>query len=325
MRMVNLAEGITASAIGLGTWSFGGPLLYQGRNEGWGRGSISQERATLMAAFDVGITHLDTADIYGRGRAESTIGSIWAQIPRNAVVLATKIGYLEHNGPHNYEPRIIMQHLTDSLTRLRTQYIDILYLHHCEFGDNWNYLDGARRCLTELKAQGVVRALGLSSWRSDQLLEAAQRFRPDVVQVYRNVADDEFEASGLRAFCQSNGIGSVFFSALKHGLLVGSHRKESLAPDDFRRNRQEFLDPEVAAQMKARALQLTRRFAGSHSPVLKGLIGSLFVDNITSTCLVGARTPTHLDHVADAAEPVSAADARWISKLYAEPVKGDVK
>mgnify|MGYP001492996545 FL=1 len=86
------------SAISLGTWAFGGENMSGSIPVGWSGQTDEDSTSVLTKAYEVGINHWDTADVYGDGRSEQIIGKMWDTVPRDKVFLATKVGW--DKGPH---------------------------------------------------------------------------------------------------------------------------------------------------------------------------------------------------------------------------------
>ncbi len=127
-------------------------------------------KAALLAAHAAGITHWDTADAYGNGRSEQLIGEAWSSVPREDIFLATKFGYLQGAAGHFYDPAFMRSQLEASLRNLRTEVIDLYYLHHCDFGPNDEYLDPAIETARRFRDEGKARFLGLSDWDASRIV-----------------------------------------------------------------------------------------------------------------------------------------------------------
>ncbi|MFQ5350475.1 MAG: aldo/keto reductase, partial [Thermoanaerobaculia bacterium] len=94
MRRVRLGRtGVEVSAIACGTWAHGGPKKVGGMEVGWAGQDDGRAIDALMAAYECGITHWDTADVYGDGHAERLIGGLWDRVPRDEIFLASKVGW----------------------------------------------------------------------------------------------------------------------------------------------------------------------------------------------------------------------------------------
>jgi aryl-alcohol dehydrogenase-like predicted oxidoreductase len=131
----------------------------------------SDSRTALQKAFSVGINHWDTADVYGDGRSEQIIGAMWDEIPRNDIFIATKVGW--DMGPHNhwYHPEHMRANMERSLKNLKTDCVDLMYLHHCNFGKQEQFFDDAVETIRRFQAEGKTRFIGLSDWFSDKVIK----------------------------------------------------------------------------------------------------------------------------------------------------------
>ena len=132
------------SRISLGTWSYGGSNI-SGNNQpiGWHGQTNTDSQAALRKAYEFGINHWDSADVYGDGRSEKIIGSMWDELPRDNIFIATKVGW--DMGPHDYwyHPNQMRTNMTRSLKNLKTDCVDLMYLHHCNFVKEEQYFDDA--------------------------------------------------------------------------------------------------------------------------------------------------------------------------------------
>ena len=211
---------IKVSRISLGTWSYGGASTV-GKNQpvGWAGQDDNNSRAALIKAFETGINLWDTADVYGDGRSEKLIGSIWDKISRDEVFIATKVGW--DRGPYDYwyNPDHMRTNMERSLKNLRTDCVDLIYLHHCNFGKQEQYFDDALEVGRRFQEDGKTRFIGLSDWFSDKIMKFIERCNPDVIQPYRNVMDDSYEATGLKDTLKQIIWEYVFFRPLNMGCL----------------------------------------------------------------------------------------------------------
>ncbi len=305
-------------AISLGTWGHGGPRVTDaGASVGWKGHDDAQAKEALLAAYRAGITHWDTADVYGDGHAEQLIGEAWGAVPRGEIFLATKFGW--DNGPagHPYDPQHMRARAERSLRLLRTDVIDLQYFHHCDFGPGDRYFDGALETMHRLRDEGKVRFIGLSDWDASRIMRFIDRVDPDAVQPYRNVVDDDYESSGLKAWVDAHDTGVAFFSPLKHGLLLGKYDQPTdYGEGDFRSNVADFRDPEVIARYKRAAAEMRRKFADRPEPVLHAVTGALLAGNPTACVLLGQRNPKQVASAAAAGEALSEHDAEWVRTMY---------
>ncbi|MFQ6614984.1 MAG: aldo/keto reductase, partial [Fidelibacterota bacterium] len=152
--------GERVSRVSLGTWSYGGANIADSTPVGWAGQTEADSIAALKLAFDLGINHWDTADVYGNGRSEKIIGSIWGAIPRDKIFLATKVGWDRGSYDHWYHPEHMRRQMDRSLKNLRTEWVDLLYLHHCNFGKQGEYFDDALEVVRRFQEEGKTRFTG---------------------------------------------------------------------------------------------------------------------------------------------------------------------
>jgi aryl-alcohol dehydrogenase-like predicted oxidoreductase len=304
------------STISLGTWSYGGGNVSEGRSVGWADQSDSDSRAALLQAWKSGINHWDTADVYGNGRSEKIIGNIWEAVPRNDIFLATKVGWDKGGYDHYYHPKMIREHVDLSLKNLQTDVIDLYYFHHCNFESN-DIFEDAVDFVRRLQEAGKIRFVGLSDWDSIKIMKYIDRVNPDVIQPYRNVMDDPYQSSGLKDWVEQNNAGIAFFSPIKNGLLTGKYSKPPVFKEgDFRLNISEFQDVTLLKKLQRNKLKLEEKFPDHPQPVLHGLLGTLLADSPTGCALLGQRDVSQVNAAAKLGEALTEKDADWVKKLY---------
>lgn len=305
-------------AVSLGTWGHGGPRVTErGESVGWSGHDDSEAKQAIAAAYRAGITHWDCADAYGDGHAELLIGEMWREVPRSAIFLATKFGYVYGPSQHPYDPPFMRSQAERSLRNMKTEVIDLYYFHHCNFGENDEYFDGALETMHRLREEGKVRFVGLSDWDGARIMRYVERVAPDVLQPYRNLVDDDYESSGLKAYVDAHDLGVAFFSPLKHGLLLGKYDQPvEYGEGDYRSNVADFRDPEAIARYRRASWAMRERFAGEREPVLHAVVGALLTGNPTACVLLGQRNARQVAAAAAAGEALSAADAEWVRGMY---------
>lgn len=318
MRTIRLGRtDARVSAISLGTWSYGGASKAGEQSVGWSGQDDRESAAALIRAWELGINHWDTADVYGNGHSEEIIGSVWGTVPREDIFLATKVGWDRGGYPRWYHPDMIRSHVERSLRNLRTDRVDLLYLHHCNFGDQGEWLPEAIATLRELQQEGKTRFIGLSDWYSEKIMRYIGEVDPDVVQPYRNVMDDTFQSSGLKAYCETRDIGVCFFSPLKHGLLTGKYRKPVTFPEgDYRQNVPEFQDAALIQRLQEISRKLEQHFPDHPHPVLHAVVDVLLTDATTGCVLLGQRNVSQVETAATLGQSLSAEEAEWVRSLY---------
>ena len=320
MRKVILGKtNKSVSAISLGTWAHGGSNTSGKVSVGWGGQSDKDSKATLMKAWELEINHWDTADVYGDGKSESIIGSLWDDIPRDDIFLATKVGW--DKGPYSYwyAKDHMINNINRSLKNLKTDHIDLLYLHHCNFGKDGRYFEEALSTIKDFQREGKVIYIGLSDWSNQKIMLYIKECMPDVVQPYRNVMDDTYVSSGLKDYINQENIGVCFFSPLKHGLLTGKYNKPaSFELGDHRSGVKDFANQEVIDKMKKNKRLLEKKFYHQKSPVIYGLVNSLFNDSPAGCVLLGQRNTAQVITASTLGDLISDSDSSWVKSLYSK-------
>ncbi len=318
MRKIILGRtGAEVSAISLGTWSYGGANKSGKLPVGWAGQSNNDSTSALKRAWELGINHWDTADVYGNGRSEQVIGSMWKSIPRNNIFLATKVGWDRGYKKRWYDIDVMRQNMERSLKNLKTDCVDLIYLHHCNFGNNNEYFDEAIAVIRKFKEEGKTRFIGLSDWSSKKIRQFIERCDPDVVQPLRNVVDDSYESSGLKQYIDDHNLGICFFSPIKHGLLTGKYTEPAQFEDgDFRSHEKAFSDMEFLQKMLYNKAKLDGRFSDHLNPVMHGVVNALFSDSPTGCALLGQRNVDQVEAAATLGDLLSNEDSDWVKNLY---------
>jgi aryl-alcohol dehydrogenase-like predicted oxidoreductase len=212
------------SEIGLGAW-----LTYAGGIE------REQTEACTRAAFEAGINFFDTANAYGRGAAETAWGQILADYPRDSYVLATKVYFpmSDDAADHGLSAAQIAKQLDASLTRLRTDHID---LYQCHRFDSETPIEETMEALSDAVRAGKVRYLGFSEWTVDQVkagLAVPNTIKFVSSQPQYSMLWQAPEAE-LLDICERNGISQVVWSPLAQGVLTGKYAPGQPPPADSR-------------------------------------------------------------------------------------------
>ena len=216
-------KGPVVSAMGLGCMSM---------SQAYGTRNDEESRRTLQRALDLGVTFLDTADVYGEGHNESLVGAA-IQGRRREVFLATKCGILfgERGRGLDGRPAYIRQACEASLKRLGTEVLDLYYLHR---KDPKTPIEESVGAMAALVKEGKVRHLGLSEVAPATLKRAHAVHPITAVQSEYSLWYREPER-GILPACRELGVGFVPFSPLGRGFLAGANvRRDTLAEGDMR-------------------------------------------------------------------------------------------
>jgi aryl-alcohol dehydrogenase-like predicted oxidoreductase len=212
-----------------------------GMSEFYGEGDDAESIATIHRALDLGVTFLDTADMYGKGINEELVGGAIAD-RRDAVVLATKFGNV--CGPGNErsvrgDADYVRQACDASLARLGVDHIDLYYQHRVDPNVPIEETVGA---MGELVRAGKVRRLGLSEAGADTIRKANAVHRINAVQTEWSLWSRDIEDEVVLT-CRELGIGIVPYSPLGRGFLTGRFAsRDDLADGDFRLHNPRFAD-----------------------------------------------------------------------------------
>ena len=221
---------LEVSEISLGSW-----LTYGVGVE------ADKARACLDAAFEVGINFIDTANIYGRGAAETFLGKALKGRARESYVLATKLYFPMSDADFGLSRAQVEKQLDASLKRLQTDYVD---LYQCHRYDTGTPLEETMEALTRAVESGKTRYIGFSEWSADRIRDAIDlsssrgfaRFvssQPQYSLVWREPEDEVIPLSA------DNGISQIVWSPLGQGVLSGKYDPDRPPPPGTRATSQE--------------------------------------------------------------------------------------
>jgi aryl-alcohol dehydrogenase-like predicted oxidoreductase len=232
MKHITLG-GLDVSRIGLGAMTMAGYYNI-------GAGSDDESIRTIHRALDLGVTHVDTAEIYGPYTNEELVGRA-LKGRREQVVLATKFGFVSHRGGGpgvlDSSPANIRTAIEGSLKRLGTDHIDLYYQHRV---DPKTPIEETVGALADLVAEGKVRHIGLSEAGPATIRRAHAVHPVAALQTEYSLWTRDPEAE-LLPLLRELGIGFVPYSPLGHGFLTGDIRSpDDLSADDWRKSNPRF-------------------------------------------------------------------------------------
>jgi aryl-alcohol dehydrogenase-like predicted oxidoreductase len=312
------STGYTVSAIAFGTWGIGGP----GVNPfAYGQLDVEESKTALRKAFSLGISLYDTSCSYGDGRAELLLGEVFEK-NRDKVIIATKAGYKKSysaNGNNqSFYWKDIERSIQDSLTKLRTNYIDIFQLHDCPLElirDNHLLFE----MLSRFKKEGIIRLIGFAGKSSSQTLLSFNIFEFDTVQIGLSLVDMRPIDEGLVHFCKKRGIGLIARSPLAFGFLTDSN-KDRFGEYDHRSR--------FSLAQRERWISARKKFESvfSNIPYINGaqkaLLFALSIDGVSSVNTgINASWQAKENSIAVEFSPLSDDKIREARQIYSQEYK----
>ena len=216
------ASDLNVSEISLGSW-----LTY-------GVGVANQNAAACIErAFDLGMNFIDTANVYGRGAAESFLGDVLSKRSRNSYILATKVYFPMSARDQGLSRAQIAKQIDASLKRLRVDYVD---LYQCHRYDAATPLGETMQALTDVVKQGKARYIGFSEWSPDQIERAfavsgTEHFvssQPQYSLLWRQPEEK------IIPLCAAKGVSQMVWSPLAQGVLTGKYAPREALPTGSR-------------------------------------------------------------------------------------------
>ncbi len=286
------ASSLLVSEIALGSW-----LTYSGGVD------AATSRACVHKALDLGINLIDTANIYGRGAAETILGEALTGVPRDKYVLATKLYFPMTDHDRGLSRTQIHKQIDASLSRLKTDYVD---LYQCHRFDAETPLEETMQALTEVVQAGKARYVGFSEWPAASIRAALEM--PEVVrfissQPQYSLLWREPEAE-IIPLCEAEGISQIVWSPLAQGVLTGKYK-----PGEAPRSGTRAASPGMGtffrrAWLERRVLDAVQRLeplaaAAGLSMAQFALAWVLRLDNVASA-IAGATRPAQIEDNAGA-------------------------
>lgn len=292
----------TVPALGVGTWAIGGEWDFDGRPAGWGPADDTESTAALRAAYDGGVRLFDTADVYGAGHAERTLGAAVAPF-RDEIVIATKVGLVFEEGSRSgggsdLSAAHIRRACEDSLRRLGTDRIDIYQIHPGDAGP----AETAVEAFEELLAAGKIRAYGTSATDPEHIAAVAAGGHAVSVQQELNVFGADQPALDA---CDRLDLAVLARSPLAMGLLSGRYTSpDQLPAGDVRRNTPwwTWFDDDAMADWLARLDFVRDILTTGGRSLVQGALAYIWGRSARAIALPGIRTAAQARELAGALE-----------------------
>ena len=272
------------SEIGFGAWAIGG--------DAWGPVEDEQSLAAIHTALDLGVTFLDTADVYGNGRSEELVGKAIAS-RRDGVVVSTKGGLMGHHRDPQREPVYDRpEKVTDafdaSLRRLGTDYIDVYWCHI--WWDKAEETDAFLTAFDQLKRGGKARAVGISTDNIDHLRRYNRDGLIDAVQFDYSILNRQAEQDIL-PYAAEHSLACVVRGPLHKGMLSGKFTADTrfLAGDI----REGWADEAWYSGALATVERL-RRIAGARRTLAQLALQFVLAQPAVSVAIPGAKDPSQV-------------------------------
>lgn len=288
-------SGLKVPVLSFGAATFGGsgPLF-----GAWGATNSDDARRIVDVCLDAGVTLFDTADVYSQGASESVLGAA-LQGRRDRVLISTKTGLPMGDGPHDAgasRARLIRA-VDDALTRLRTDYIDILQLHAF---DALTPIEETLSTLDDFVRAGKVRYLGVSNfagWQIMKSLAIAERHgwsRYVANQVYYSLVGRDYEWD-LMPLGADQGLGALVWSPLGWGRLTGKIRRGAALPASSRLHETASFGPPVEAERLYRVVDALDAIAAETGKSVPQIALNWLLQRPTvASVIVGARNEQQL-------------------------------
>jgi len=276
------SSGLKVSEIALGSWRTYGTTVNR-----------ETTRACLNMAFDHGINLIDTANMYGRGAAETLLGDSLSKYTRDQYILATKVFYPMSKSDKGLSRLQIHKQLDASLARLKTDYID---LYQCHRFDKRTPLEETMHALTEVVRSGKVRFIGFSEWTAEQVTAAhaikdTVQFvssQPRYSMLFRKPERKIFPLS------ETQRIGQIVWSPLAQGILTGKYKPGQPPPPDSRGASREIGFSEVEVLEAVQKLRPIALDLGISTPQLA--LAWVLNNSLVTAAIIGASNSTQLEH-----------------------------
>ncbi len=303
------------TSIGFGAWAIGGT----GWKFGWGEQDDSESIGAIHEALDAGVNWIDTAAAYGLGHSEEVVARALEEYKGERPFVFTKC---ERTWDENRQlvpclkAASVKRECEDSLRRLKVDVIDLYQVHWPQPDED---IEEGWTAMAELQAAGKVRYIGVSNFSVAQM-KRAQAIAPITsLQPPYSLIERAIEPEIL-PYCQENRIGVIGYSPMESGLLTGAMTRERIAAlptDDWRRNNQDFNEPNLTRNLELVELLKAIGERHGHTPGEVAIAWTLRHPAVTGA-IVGMRRPGQAAGVLGAADfRLSAAELDEIEAFFA--------
>ena len=263
----------------------------------WGEVPVEDVKAAMRRAFEVGVNFYDTADAYGDGFSEQVMGEALADVPRDKIVVATKVYHHFYPDGHRHPDlsgKYVVEECNASLKRLRMDYLDLYQLHSF---DPYTPLAETTEALERLREAGKIRSYGVSNFTVEQLRLARGVGDYATLQPRYSLLDREIEADML-PYCQAEDIGVLTYSSLALGLLTGKYEgTESF--DDFRGRNPRF-QGEKFKQLATAVRSLAPMAEKYGLTIVQLVLAATLAHPQLDVAIVGIKNPAQIEEAAGA-------------------------
>lgn len=275
--------GVKISSLAAGSWAIGG--------EGWGEVNTEDSIAAIHMMFDLGVNIIDTAPAYGSGHSEEVVGRALKGY-RDKVYVSTKFGLdPEEDWSENGTYDFVRKECENSLRRLDVDCIDFYFMH---WPDPKTPVSETMRALDILKRQGKIRYTGVSNFSKEQISEAEQYGKIDVIQPPYSMVNRSAEE--LMKWAKEQGMDSFTYGSLGAGILTGAIRSlPEFGEEDYRKEFYDFYsEPKFSKVMEL--LKTLDAIAQEHvRPVAQVAVNWSTQKDYVGTALCGVRRPAEAE------------------------------
>ncbi|MGV8073585.1 MAG: aldo/keto reductase [Syntrophobacteraceae bacterium] len=318
METVRLGQtDLDVSAVVLGTWVLGGWA--------WGGADDKASIRAIHRALELGINFIDTAPVYGFGKAELIIGeALKSYRGSDRITIATKCGLewdAKENIRRNSSPERIRHEAEESLRRLGIDCIDLYQIH---WPDSNTPFETSMEAMMRLREEGKIRFIGLSNFKQEQIRECLQVGPVHTLQPPYNIFERESEKT-LLPYCMEKGIATLVYGGLCRGLITGKFTgKETFPRGDLRRADPKFKPDRFMQYVKA-VNALTKLAARYDKTTAQFALRWALQQPGVTTVIAGARTEEQVeDNVWTDGWSISDQDLHKVEEILQKKIKTPV-